>query len=333
MNDSQSHMYRIIGGDQNEYGPASLEDLRQWVLEGRLSSQTLARPEAATDWKPLSDFPEFAEALRRQAEIFPQAAAANPAGTARVTGPVEPGQRRLRVGRCLSESAQLLTANFGLIAGASALVWLLAMVAQFTPVIGGLIYLLVKGVMFGGLYVVILKRIRGYDTNVSEVFSGFGPGFSQLMLVGFLSSFLTGIGLLMCALPGIYLLVAWAMAIPLAADRRLEFWPAMELSRRAVTRVWPQMALLLLLAFLPVILVYVYAQARVFAVAYPGLQELMASGPIDPKKLMNLMTEVARVSIPLDLLNKVVLLFNLPFAAGALMYAYEDLFGNGAQDS
>jgi hypothetical protein len=42
---------------------------------------------------------------------------------------------------------------------------------------------------------------------------------------------------------------------------------------------------------------------------------------------MALLTDIAKVSVPLVILNKVVLLFNLPFAVGALMYAYEDLFG------
>jgi hypothetical protein len=40
------------------------------------------------------------------------------------------------------------------------------------------------------------------------------------------------------------------------------------------------------------------------------------------------MAEVARVSLPLVMLTKLVTLLNLPFALGALMFAYEDLFGS-----
>lgn len=56
-------MYRIIGGDQREYGPVSVEELRRWIIEGRLHANSLVRPEGAAEWKPLSSFPELAALL------------------------------------------------------------------------------------------------------------------------------------------------------------------------------------------------------------------------------------------------------------------------------
>jgi hypothetical protein len=53
-------MYKIIGANQVEYGPITADQLRQWIAEGRINAQTLIQPEGATDWKPLSQFPEFA---------------------------------------------------------------------------------------------------------------------------------------------------------------------------------------------------------------------------------------------------------------------------------
>lgn len=52
-------MYRIIGADGREYGPMSLEDLRNRLTEGRANNQTKARREDATEWQPLGTFPEF----------------------------------------------------------------------------------------------------------------------------------------------------------------------------------------------------------------------------------------------------------------------------------
>jgi hypothetical protein len=49
---------------------------------------------------------------------------------------------------------------------------------------------------------------------------------------------LIAIGLVCLVLPGIYLMVAWMFARILIIDRGLEFWPAMELSRKIVTRHW-----------------------------------------------------------------------------------------------
>ena len=58
---SQS-MYKILGADQKEYGPVTAEELRIWIAQGRAVGQTLAQAENGA-WKPLSTFPEFAEAL------------------------------------------------------------------------------------------------------------------------------------------------------------------------------------------------------------------------------------------------------------------------------
>lgn len=52
-------MYKIVGADQKEYGPVSLEELRSWISTGRANGQTLAKVEDGP-WKPLSSFPEFA---------------------------------------------------------------------------------------------------------------------------------------------------------------------------------------------------------------------------------------------------------------------------------
>ena len=47
-------MYKIIGADGREYGPVSLEQLRQWLAEGRANAQTLTQAVGTTDWKPLA---------------------------------------------------------------------------------------------------------------------------------------------------------------------------------------------------------------------------------------------------------------------------------------
>jgi TM2 domain-containing membrane protein YozV len=56
-------MYKIIGADGKEYVPASAEQLRQWITEGRANAQTKAQASGETGWKYLADFPEFHAAL------------------------------------------------------------------------------------------------------------------------------------------------------------------------------------------------------------------------------------------------------------------------------
>ncbi len=52
-------MYKIIGADGKIYGPASAEQLRQWLAEGRANAQTQTLADGATEWKPLGTLPEF----------------------------------------------------------------------------------------------------------------------------------------------------------------------------------------------------------------------------------------------------------------------------------
>lgn len=56
-------MYKIVGGDQKEYGPVTEEKVREWIAQGRANATTMLSQEGGP-WRPLSSFPEFQEALR-----------------------------------------------------------------------------------------------------------------------------------------------------------------------------------------------------------------------------------------------------------------------------
>lgn len=53
-------MYRIIGVDNQQYGPVSADQVRRWLVENRVNAQTLVQLEGTQDWKPLGTFAEFA---------------------------------------------------------------------------------------------------------------------------------------------------------------------------------------------------------------------------------------------------------------------------------
>jgi hypothetical protein len=321
-------MYKIIGGDQHEYGPVSAEEVRRWIAEGRLNAHSLAQAENTTGWKPLSEFPEFADALTPRTTPPPLGVPSTPPASPELwTAEILARQPAVPIGLCLTRSLELLKANFGLLFMATLLVWLAGLV-QFVPFIG-LLYRVFIGVLFGGLCLVFLKRIRNEPATPGEAFVGFNVSFGQLVLVGVVIWVLTAIGFYcLCFLPGIYLMVAWIFAVPLVADKRLEFWSAMELSRKVVTRVWFPIFLLLIIAFLPMILVNVATGVKVTEMVVPLIHGLVsAGGPPDLEKLMKTITHIQAASFFLEALSYVVWLINLPFALGALMYAYESLFG------
>lgn len=56
-------MYKIIGADQKTYGPVTAETVREWIASRRANASTKIQAEGSSDWKPLSEFPEFKEAL------------------------------------------------------------------------------------------------------------------------------------------------------------------------------------------------------------------------------------------------------------------------------
>jgi uncharacterized membrane protein len=76
---------------------------------------------------------------------------------------------------------------------------------------------------------------------VGDAFSGFNLAFGPLALFGLVGHILVLLGVIFCVLPGIYLSICWMLFTPLIiVDKRLDFWQAMELGRKVVTRHWWQ---------------------------------------------------------------------------------------------
>lgn len=306
-------MYKVLGADRREYGPISVEQLKYWIAEGRVNHDSLARPEGAAQWQPLASYPDFYEVFGAPAETVPPLPPAAPPTADELTSHLLAGIQRVDIGDCLRAGFSFFAANAGFVIGGVFLNWLAGMIIGFVP-FGRLI---LGGVLEGGLLLAVVRRMRGESAPVADVFSGFKQGFVQLMLAGAVVSVLQGFAWLI-VLPGIYLSVAWIFAVPLVADKRFEFWSAMELSRKVVTRVWFEMAILLLVTFVP----YILAQCYVGLSMMQSIRAAFASGSFDINTIMQLFKTMATLS----LVAKVAMLINLFYAVGVLMRAYENLF-------
>ena len=139
----------------------------------------------------------------------------------------------LDIGSCLSRGWALVRSDFWPVVGITALILLLLQAACSTA-----IGLVVGGPLMGGLWLYYLKRIRGEAAALDTAFSGFRLAFAQLLLAGLVTFLLTLLGFICFILPGIYLLVVWMFALALVVDKRLDFWPAMELSRKVISKRW-----------------------------------------------------------------------------------------------
>jgi hypothetical protein len=193
-------MYKIIGGDGQEYGPVSEADLCKWIAEGRLNEQSLAKAESDANFRPLSTFPEFAGALGRTA-----------CGAATPPMPNVDWSTRdynLDIGGCISRGWHLFTENLGILFGSSALcLFLLVVVLLVISVVAGvvantfpietrvsptflilqscvinIVMSLVIGPLIGGLCHIFIQTLRGQTAGVGCLFIGFQKAYPQLII-------------------------------------------------------------------------------------------------------------------------------------------------------
>lgn len=107
-------------------------------------------------------------------------------------------------------------------------------------IVGILSYPVLMPIMVG-IMMMAIKYSRGEEVNFKSVFEYYHLT-GKLALAGILIYIMTMIGILLLVLPGIYLSVAYAFALPLIVDKDMEVWAAMEHSRKTVTKHWFKVA-------------------------------------------------------------------------------------------
>jgi hypothetical protein len=199
-------MYIVIGGDGKEYGPIPSDDLRQWISEGRLNAQSLAKAESDAEFRPLSTFPELADTFVSRA-------------TPVATTDWKTRDYELDIGGCVSRGWDLFKENLGTLWGGFLIGMLIIMAAG--GMLGGITALLipktwmfqvafritynfvmqavlslVNGPLLGGIFYIFIQRMRGRSAGLGEIFIGFQKSFSQLVLGNLVVGFLTGLCLI-----------------------------------------------------------------------------------------------------------------------------------------
>lgn len=250
-------MYKVIGSDNREYGPASEEHILRWIAEGRANGATQVQKVGDTGWRSLSSLPEFAQALASGAAPPVSQAPMATAGASGWSGAAEsappPGTSAdaealakeliarnvpLDIGSCVQRSWELLQKNFWLVAAGWAVSFFIACGVGLIPYVGLPASMVLGAVLLGGLHYFFLRLLRGEPASVADVFVGFGPAIGPLILCGLVTSILQGVGLLFLVVPWVYLVVCWHLSALVILDKKLEFWAAMELARKVVTHHW-----------------------------------------------------------------------------------------------
>ncbi len=91
--------------------------------------------------------------------------------------------------------------------------------------------------MTGGVMLIGVRRALGQRVSWKMVFAGFPKAFS-ITIAMILQTILVLIGFLLLVLPGIYLIVGYALTLPLIIDKGMGPWQALEASRKAIHKKW-----------------------------------------------------------------------------------------------
>ena len=169
------------------------------------------------------------------------------------------GAYELSIGGTISEAWEASKGNKSIVLGAALIFFLVALVylaitAAIAFMLGvqegerslssslitlpiDLIYYGVYSVMGVGMYIIGAKISMGLPTSAGEVFR-FMNRFVKGLLTYLAMMVMIVIGYLLLVIPGIYLSVAYIFALPLAVEKNLPIWQALETSRKAVTKRW-----------------------------------------------------------------------------------------------
>jgi hypothetical protein len=338
--------YHVIGGDTKEYGPIWADDVRTWITEGRLNGQSLAKAEGETAWRTLASFPEFADALKAST---PTGATPPPFNRPAVPVSTDFSGRdyELDIGGCITRAWDLLKDNFGtlflgfLVTGAIIFVASLLvngiaslLLPAHNLVLREVIHLAsslalapVVGPMLAGYYLMILRINRGQSTSVGEVFAGFHESFKNLFLGQMVVSLVIGL----CMAP--YAVINEAKLLPITEQMQ-------HAAPQDVQALLPQMWSALF-ATLPVMLVCMipltYLTVNWQFMLPLIIDKRMAFWPAMKASwtmvhkhwwyVFGLTIVVGLVFVAGFLACCVGALFSVPLGMGAMMIAYETIFG------
>lgn len=321
--------YFIIGGDGKEYGPITETDIRQWLTEGRLAATSQAKAESDTEFRPLTKFPEFADAFAASA---PPTIAPVKTFEAKVLGD---GDYELDLGGCIARGFELVKANGGLLIGGVVVYFLIQLAFSglgkipFVGVLFSLANFVMTGALSGGLLWLFLRVLRGEAATLSDLFAGFQRGFVQL----FLGTLVTGLLIGLTMLP--FLIFFAVKLIPLL--KGLNFDPQ---NQQAMIDLMKSVFSNALLPSLPVLLLCAIP-ATYLKVCWNFTIPLIIDKQLDFGAAMKaswrmvnkhwwqvfgLIVLVDLVNVAGLLLCCVGLILTVPIGVAALMYAYETIF-------
>ncbi|HEX9973164.1 MAG TPA: hypothetical protein VGD14_13920 [bacterium] len=139
----------------------------------------------------------------------------------------------------------LVVSDFGQFVLLSVIYLILLTIAFSTLIIG----FILAGPLTVGFFYIIFNRIRGNPIKIDDIAKGF-DFFLAAILADLLISAFTMIGFTFLIIPGIVVSALYMFAFPLIIDKKMDFWEAMETSRKVVMKNIFELSIFMLILYI-----------------------------------------------------------------------------------
>jgi uncharacterized membrane protein len=112
--------------------------------------------------------------------------------------------------------------------------------AERNPAVSLIIQLVLALIVYpmsAGILMMGIHQVSGKPVSIGMMFGYFDQTL-RLFLLYIVMMIMVTIGFILLILPGIYLAVAYAMALPLLIEKKMGVWEALETSRKALSKRW-----------------------------------------------------------------------------------------------
>ena len=132
---------------------------------------------------------------------------------------------------------EMFKEHVGEFVGFTLIVFVATVVSSRLAFAGSLLISAVVASLTAGYSIAAFKLMSGQPFEFADFFKGLNY-FLPLFLASLAGGFLVGAGLMLLLIPGIYLAVSYLFATFFIIDYRMEFWQALETSRKIISKNW-----------------------------------------------------------------------------------------------
>lgn len=143
----------------------------------------------------------------------------------------------VNIGNYVNKGFEIFKKDIGGFLGFTVLFIAISVVLGFIPIIGTIGSIIITPALSVGFFVVARKIDKGESYSFNNFFDGFQKTL-PLFLGQLVAGILVAIGAVLLLIPGIYLAVGYTLVSLFIWFGNKDFWDAMELSRKLVTKKW-----------------------------------------------------------------------------------------------